>query len=158
MLRLTGRLGGARWLSRRPYISAGHACSALPVRVRGPGGGQACRRAAGWVRRGEGEGGTRTQLGGGAWRLRRMPTRGPHTWVRARQRRPAPCGAVATPARARGLRATLARWRLPPRGGTGAARAAGAPPGQATPHTTRNTPWGSRPALRRLPHTSSGAW
>ena len=75
-----------------------------------------------------------------------MPTRGPHTWVKAHERRPAPCGAAATPARARGLRATPVWWRLPPRGGTGAAGAAGAPPGQATPHTTRRIPWEDKSA------------
>ena len=38
-MRLTGRLGGARWLSRRLCTSAGHACSAHPAASAGGGGG-----------------------------------------------------------------------------------------------------------------------
>ena len=66
-MRLTGRLGGARWLSRRLCISAGHACSAHPAASAGRGG-QACRSAAGWVRRGVGGGRHAHPAGGGGGR------------------------------------------------------------------------------------------
>ena len=51
----------------------------------------------------------------------------------------------------------VATWRRPPHGGTGAAGAAGATPGRASPHTTERTPAGLRPAPHRPPHTGPGA-
>ena len=64
--------------------------------------------------RGEGGGGGG---GGGALGLRRLPIRDPQAWVKAREKRIAPCGVVATPARARGRPAWNGRrlWPGPSR-------------------------------------------
>ena len=126
-----------------------------PGCIRGPRGGQAHRRAAGWV--GGGAGLEGRGEGGSRW-PRQTSFRGPHTWSRSRERRLAPSVAAATPARPCGPRTTPLLWRRPPRGGTSAAGAAGATPGRAPPHTTRRVPSGSRPAPRRLPHVGPRAW
>ena len=75
-----------------------------------------------------------------------MPIRGPHTWVTARERRPCTL-------RRRRHAHMSSRTGIVPRAG-----AAGAPLGQATPHTTRRIPWGLRPAPRRPRQTGPGAW
>ena len=64
-MRLTDRLGGARWLSRRLCMSAGHACGAHPAATAGWGGAgpSPCR---GLGEEGEGGGGGTTLAGGGA--------------------------------------------------------------------------------------------
>ena len=87
-MRLTGRPGGARWLSRRVFISASHACCAPPAAA-ACWGGQARRRAAGWAGRGVGGGG-REGLEG-----RRTPS----PWGRRGVHRRAALGEVGVPAR-----------------------------------------------------------
>ena len=129
----------------RPYMLC------TPGRARGPGGGGRPVAVPGV---GRGEGGAGGGEGGGGKGHGSLSGRPPGACTPGSGHVKSDLHHAALPPRPHERAGREPR----PRGGTGgAAGAAGATLGRATPHTTRHTPAGSRPAPRRWPHVGPGA-